>query len=112
MKVTPAGVGAVAGAGAGAGAVADAGAGAVVPATGAPVEVPDDPPPQAATHVLNRPIAMSRARFQLRGISKGTGDLSMDTSLIILEICDILGFLRVIVQATQKPNHSDRRRAA
>jgi hypothetical protein len=56
----------------------------------ASVEVPDDPPLQAATHVLSRPIAMSRAQFQLRGNVDATGDdLPMDTSLIFLEICGI-----------------------
>jgi hypothetical protein len=66
-----------------------------VPATGASVEVPDDPPPQAATHVLSRPITMSRARFELREIVEGTsGDLSMDASLILLDIGDI--FLLVV----------------
>ena len=56
---------------------------------------------------------MSRARFQPRGIVDETADdLSMDTSLIILEICDIFGFLCAIVQTQQKPNHSDRRRTA
>ena len=96
-----AGAGSNAGAGAGAVAVvavASADAVAGVPATSAAVEVPDDPPPQAATHVLSRPIAMSRARFQLRGIVDGTGDdRSMDTSLILLEICDIFGILCAIV---------------
>jgi len=83
------------GAGAGAGADEGEGAGAgegegVPAATGASVEVPDDPPPQAATHGLSRPITMSRARFELRGIVDGTGDdRSMDASLILLDIGDI-----------------------
>ncbi|MGJ7603206.1 hypothetical protein ACSFA7_02610 [Variovorax sp. LT1R20] len=119
MKVTPAppgagaGAGAVAGAGAGAAAGAGAGAVAGAPAKSATAEVPDEPPPQAATHVVSRPIAMSRARLQFQEIADETvDDLSMDTSLIIFEICDIFGILCAIVNAQQKPNHSNRRRAA
>lgn len=36
----------------------------------------------------------------------------MDTSLIIFEICDIFGFLCVVLQTQQEPNHSNRRCAA
>jgi hypothetical protein len=74
--------------------------------------VPDDPPPQAATHVLSRPVTMSRARFELlRGIVDGTGDdRSMDTSLILLDISDISWLVACDCAMQQESNRSDRRR--
>ncbi|WP_246099648.1 hypothetical protein [Methylibium rhizosphaerae] len=57
------GVGAGVGVGVGARVGVGVGVGTVVgvPATGALVEVPEAPPPQADTHTLSRPTAMIRA---------------------------------------------------
>src|SRR5436309_12311976 len=99
------GAGAGAG-GAGAGAVPGAGAGAGVPATDASAEVPDDPPPQAATHAPSRPITMSRPRCGLRRVVDGTDDdrISHDW-LIAVDMGDISRLVACACAMQQESNH-------
>jgi hypothetical protein len=68
------------------GAGADVGA-ADVSDTGASVEAPDEPPPQAATNVLSRPMMASRAPWACEWVAHGSDDDRTTEDLFIFLIC-------------------------